>query len=262
MKIRDITDLIESYAPLSYQESYDNSGLIVGHPDDEVESALLCVDATESVLDEAEAVGAGVVISHHPIIFHPIKHLTGSSYVERVVERAIRKGIALYACHTNLDSTPGGMSFRLASQLGIEHLELLVRNGNENAPNGFGVIGSLPAPVATIEFLQSVKERLQIGAIRHSPIVRPESQRIALCTGAGASLIAAARAADADLYLAADFRYNDFLDAEGEITVADIGHFESEYCAIDLLYEIIRKKIPTFALRKSRNSRNPINYLV
>ena len=103
MKIKEITDVIERFAPLALQESYDNAGLIVGRPDDEVHAALLAVDVTEEVLDEAEREGCDLIVAHHPIVFHPLKRFNSSTGVERCVERAIRRGIALYACHTNLD---------------------------------------------------------------------------------------------------------------------------------------------------------------
>ena len=113
MIIKQITDVIEHFAPLEWQESYDNAGLIVGRPDDEVHKALLAVDVTEEVLDEAEAEGCDLVITHHPIVFRALKRFNSADPVERCVERAIRSRIALYACHTNLDSAPGGMSWRL-----------------------------------------------------------------------------------------------------------------------------------------------------
>ncbi len=262
MKIRDIVAPLEEFAPLWYQESYDNAGLIVGRPDDEVASALLCVDATEEVLDEAERLGAKLVISHHPVIFHALKRFNGRGYVEKTVERAIRKGIALYACHTNLDSAPGGMSFRLAEELGVGNLQILIHPAGPDAPNGFGVIGTLAEPAEPEAFLRTVQKKLGVGAIRHSGLIFDKIRKIALCTGSGAPLIEAAKEAGADMYLAADFKYNDFMAADGVTIIADIGHFESEFCAIDLMFDVISKKIATFALHKSKSSRNPVNYLV
>lgn len=260
MKIKDIVAPLEEFAPLSFQESYDNAGLIVGQYGQEVEAALLCVDVTEEVLDEAEALGCGLVISHHPIIFHAIKRFNGRSYVEKAVERAIRKGIALYACHTNLDSAPEGMSFRFGDALGVKDMEML-EHTSAGSTNGFGVVGMLPHPLPAIEFLRRIQRNLNVEVVRHSDIVKEDVQRIALCGGAGASLIEAAKEAGADLYVAADFKYNDFMSADGELILADIGHFESEFCAIELMYDIISKKITNFALHKSKRSRNPINYL-
>lgn len=261
MKIKDITDVIERFAPLAYQESYDNAGLIVGRPDDEVRQALLAVDVTDEVLDEAEREGCDLVITHHPIVFHPLKRFNSADMVQRCVERAIRRGIALYACHTNLDSAPGGMSWRLAALLGIGELSVL--QPSEGDPRaGFGVVGELPEPLPTVEFLRRIQQRLGVKVVRHSDLVSEQVRRIALCTGAGASLMADARRARADLYVTADLKYNDFMFPDGEFVVADIGHFESEYCAIELLFEVLSKNLITFAVRKSGCSRNPVNYFV
>lgn len=261
MKIKDITDVIERFAPLAYQESYDNAGLIVGRPDDEVRQALLAVDVTDEVLDEAEREGCDLVITHHPIVFHPLKRFNSADMVQRCVERAIRRGIALYACHTNLDSAPEGLSWRLAALLGIGELSVL--QPSEGDPRaGFGVVGELPEPLPTVEFLRRMQQRLGVKVVRHSDLVSEQVRRIALCTGAGASLMADARRAGADLYVTADLKYNDFMFPDGEFVVADIGHFESEYCAIELLFEVLSKNLITFAVRKSGCSRNPVNYFV
>ncbi len=261
MKIRDLVAEIERFAPLSLQESYDNSGLVVGREDDDVHKALLAVDVTDEVLDEAEREGCDIVITHHPIIFHPLKRLNSANYVERCVERAIRSRIALYACHTNLDSAPEGMSWRLAEELGVENLQLLEPRASDPT-SGFGVVGDLPHPVELGDYLQRVKRILNIGVVRHSAPIGRAIRRVAICTGAGASLMGTARAAGCDLYLTADLKYNDFMTPDGAFVVADIGHFESEYCAIDILFDVLSKKMLTFAVRKSEHSRNPIQYLV
>ena len=260
MKIKDITDVIETFAPLRWQESYDNAGLVVGRGEDEVHAALLAVDVTEAVLDEAERTGCDLVITHHPIVFHALKRFNSADPVQRCVEHAIRRGIALYACHTNLDRAPGGMSWRLAGQLGIGSLELLQPAAEPGV--GFGVVGNLGAETDTMDFLRHVQRELAVGAIRYSAVATPTVRRVAVCTGAGASLIGEARRAGAGLYLTADMKYNDFMTPDNALTVADIGHFESEYCAIQLLFDILSKKLCTFAVRKSECSRNPVNYLV
>ena len=260
MKIKEITDIIEAFAPLSLQESYDNSGLIVGRPNDEVHKALLAVDVTDEVMDEAEREGCDIIITHHPIIFHPLKRLNSANMVERCVERAIRKGIALYACHTNLDSTENGMSWRLAAMLGVENLEVLQPSAAAEQC-GFGVVGTLIEPIPTEKFLQRLMEVTGAKVVRHSDIATPNVSRVAVCTGSGAFLIGEARNAGAEIYVTAALKYNDFMTPDGALTVADIGHFESEYCAIEILFDILSKKILTFAVRKSECSRNPISYL-
>lgn len=263
MKIREIAEVIESFAPLSLQESYDNSGLIVGRPDDEVYSALLAVDVTEEVLDEAEREGCDIIITHHPIIFHPLKRFNSSNYVERCVERAIRKGIALYACHTNLDSAPEGMSYHVGRMLGLDAISVL-QPRRDDPSTGFGVVGVLPRAEGVMSLLSRVQSVFSVGAVRYSDLPSEDMmvRRVAICTGSGGSLIDEALAAEADLYITADLKYNDFMRGNGRMVIADIGHFESEFCAIRILFDIISKKMCTFAVRKSVCSRNPIHYLV
>lgn len=260
MTVGDITEAIESFAPLALQEDYDNAGLVVGRPSDEVHKVLLAVDVTEEVMDEAEREGCDMIVTHHPIIFHPLKRFNSASYVERCVERAIRRGIALYACHTNLDSAPQGMSWRLASMLGVEKLRVLQPSGRGEGA-GFGVVGELASAMPTESFLRHVAEVTGARAVRYSDTASEEVRRVAVCTGAGASCMADAMRAGADVYVTADLKYNDFMTPVGTLTVVDIGHFESEYCAIGILFEVLSKKMLTFAVRRSECSRNPINYL-
>ncbi|MDR2886011.1 MAG: Nif3-like dinuclear metal center hexameric protein [Rikenellaceae bacterium] len=260
MKIREITDAVEAFAPLWAQEGYDNSGLIVGDRNGEVDAALVCVDVTEAVVEEAAELGIGLVISHHPVIFNPLRRLTGATCVERAVAKAIKHDIALYASHTNLDASPGGLSYRLAQMLSLENVRLLSPTKDENT--GMGVVGTLPHPVAVTDFLKQVAATLGVKALRHSAPATPTVQKVAICSGSGASLIGEATAAGAEVYLSADFKYNNFLDAAGQLTIADVGHYESEYCAVELLISVINKKFPTFALRKSAKGTNPVHYLV
>lgn len=125
MKIKDITSYLEQIAPLNYQESYDNSGLIVGNPEQEIDKALISLDCTEAVVDDAIAKGCGLIISHHPIVFSGLKKLTGRNYVERTVIKAIKNNIALYAIHTNLDNIQGGVSSMMADRLGLQNQAVL-----------------------------------------------------------------------------------------------------------------------------------------
>ena len=261
MKIKDITAKIESFAPLSLQESYDNAGLIVGRADDELRGGvLLAVDVTDEVIDEAIERGCSMIVTHHPIVFHPLKRFNSASVVERCVERAIKHDIALYACHTNLDSAPHGMSWRLGQMLGVENMEILEPTGEGT---GFGSVGNLAEPMATDAFLHHLKSTLGCGAIRHSAITKSSIERVAICTGAGSSMMSAAVAAGCDIYITADVKYNDYYTPDGRFILCDVGHFESEYCAIDLLFDILAdlsKIFSNFALHKSANSKNPMHY--
>ncbi|MFO7878800.1 MAG: Nif3-like dinuclear metal center hexameric protein [Bacteroidales bacterium] len=125
MKIKDITDALETFAPLQYQESYDNAGLIVGNSNAEIESVLLSLDVTEEVIEEAVQLGAGLIVAHHPIIFKGLKKLTGRNYVERSVIRAIKSDVAIYAAHTNMDAVANGVNRILADKIGLENIAVM-----------------------------------------------------------------------------------------------------------------------------------------
>lgn len=125
MRASEIISIIESFAPPVYQESYDNSGLQVGSPDTETTGVLLTLDITEAVIDEALAKGCNMIIAHHPIIFSGLKRLSGRNYVERVVEKAIRNDVVLYAAHTNLDNARAGVNAIIAEKLGLEKTAIL-----------------------------------------------------------------------------------------------------------------------------------------
>ncbi|HEC43484.1 MAG TPA: Nif3-like dinuclear metal center hexameric protein [Bacteroides sp.] len=125
MKVREITSCIESFAPLTYQESYDNAGLQTGDPSAEVSAALLCIDVTEEVIKEAVRLDAGLIISHHPVIFGGLKQLTGSTPAERVIMEAIRQRISIYSAHTNLDAVHNGVSHRMAAKIGLSSVRVL-----------------------------------------------------------------------------------------------------------------------------------------
>jgi len=259
MKIRQITGVIEQLAPLALQEAYDNAGLLVGSPDQEATGAVLCLDATEAVIDEAVALGANLVIAHHPIIFHPLRAITGDSYVDRVVIRAIKSGVALYAAHTNLDRARGGMGRALAEKLGLRNIAVLDPMGATDG-TGFGAVGELAEPLPAADFLRAVQAALGIGCIRHSAPPEHPVRRVALVAGSGGEGLERAIAAGADAFLTADVRYDRFFAAEGRILLADIGHFESEIVVISLLHELLTKNLPTFALHKSARSHNPVSY--
>lgn len=125
MTIQDIATYLEAWAPLAYQESYDNAGLIVGDAATTVTGVLVTLDVTEVVLEEAIRKNCNLIVAHHPIVFRGLKKLNGRSYVERVVIKAIKNDIALYAAHTNLDNISGGVSFHVAGKLGLQNVRIL-----------------------------------------------------------------------------------------------------------------------------------------
>jgi dinuclear metal center YbgI/SA1388 family protein len=126
IKIKDIINSLEQFAPLALQENYDNCGLITGNREDYCSKALLTIDATEEIVDEAIALGANLIISHHPVVFSGLKSITGKNYVERTIIKAIKNDVAIYAAHTNFDSVLSGVNSKIAEKLRLESCRILV----------------------------------------------------------------------------------------------------------------------------------------
>ena len=263
MAIHQLTEYLESLAPLSYQESYDNAGLLTGNPDWDISGVMISLDATEAVIDEAIEKGCNVVISHHPIIFKGLKKINGKSYIERCVIKAIKHDIALYAIHTNLDNVyQNGVSTEMCIRLGLEHTQVLIPNEalDTNGHAGLGCIGDLPVQMNPSECLRFVKDKMKTKIIRHTDLLDSPIKRIAVCGGSGASLLSAAIKAGADMYISADFKYHEFFDADKQVIIADIGHFESEQFTIELLFKLLNQKFSNFALFCTSVDTNPVNY--
>jgi len=125
MKLKEITQTLENFAPVALQEEFDNSGLIIGDQNAEIRGVLLCVDVTESIIDEAISLGFNLIIAHHPLIFKGLKKISGKNYVERCILKAIKNDIAIYAAHTNFDSIKNGVSYKMAEKIGLKELKIL-----------------------------------------------------------------------------------------------------------------------------------------
>lgn len=260
MRIKDILEALEAVAPPHLQESYDNAGLIVGDPNAQVTGVLFCLDSTEAIVEEAVQRGCNLVVAHHPIVFRGLKRLNGASYVERTVMQAIRQGVALYAIHTNLDNVHRqGVNAKIAERLGLLDTRILLTKPG-STDTGAGLLGKLPVPLSEEDFLRHVKSALRTDCIRHTALRGRPVQRVAVCGGAGSFLLPEARRAGADALVTADFKYHEFFDAEGDLVIADVGHFESEQYTIELLAEIVREKFPTFALHCTGVNTNPVHY--
>ncbi len=241
MSLSEIINIIESVAPLSLQEAWDNSGLQIGNRETEVSSILLCTDISESIVDEAIEKGCQLIISHHPLLFHGLKSITPQTAVARCAIKAIQHHIAIYSSHTAMDSYLHGVSGRMADKIGVKNYHILAESG-ENV--GLGVIGDLPNPMAWEAFM------MHIQAIFHAPIIRytqptaTQVQTVALCGGAGSEFVEIAIAQGADVYISADFKYHEFQQAEGRIAVLDIGHFESEQYTKEIFAELLNTQAP------------------
>ena len=363
MKIADLTNYLESLAPLSSQEPYDNCGLLTGSKNSELTNALIALDCTEAIIDEAIQKNCNLVIAHHPIIFKGLKKLTGRNYVERTIIKAIQNNIAIYAIHTNLDNYRFGVNKKIGDLLGVKNpqilqpaenkliklsvfvpadyaekvidamfeagagtignysecgfsttgtgtfkamdganpfvgkkdqrhaaqeqkVEVLVtahRLGvilqamkqahpyeeiaydlipllNANTYEGAGMLGELETPMTETAFLQKLKETFKTGTIKHTALRDKMVKKIAWCGGSGSFLLGKAIASGADFYITGDFKYHEFFDADNQLVIADIGHFESEQFTIELIGALLQEKFPNFAPCLTETNTNPVNY--
>lgn len=364
MKIAEIIQTIEDFAPISYQESYDNAGLLVGDKLADCTGVLICLDAIEVVIDEAIDKNFNLVVAHHPIVFSGLKKITGKNYIERVIIKAIKNDIAIYACHTNLDNIKLGVNNIIADKLGLKNRKILepkkgilkklytyipkenkdnllnalfavnagnignysecsfsvdgvgTFKGNEDSnpvigeknrrsteaeskieiifPNyleakilktleenhpyeevayevisldndyqdvGSGLIGELENAVEEIDFLHQLKDKMKTKCIRHTQLLRKPIKKVALCGGAGSFLLSNAISQKADIFITGDFKYHQFFDADNQIVIADIGHYESEQFTSQLFNNIISEKFTNFAVQISTINTNPVNYI-
>ncbi|MES2799350.1 MAG: Nif3-like dinuclear metal center hexameric protein [Bacteroidota bacterium] len=363
-KVKDVVQYLESLAPRSMQEEYDNSGLIVGDLTMEITGVLVCLDSLESTVDEAIANNCNVIVAHHPIVFKGLKSLTGKNYVERVVIKCIQHNIALYAIHTNFDNYYFGVNYEIGRRIGLKNLTILqpkanvlnklsvfvpienaddlskalfsagagnignyqecsfstiglgtfkpigeanpttgklnelssleelkleflvsshltsavvaamkanhpyeevaydlVALSNENQTEGSGMVGELAIEMDEMEFLKHIKSTFSAGAIRYTKLLNKNIKKVAFCGGSGSFLLSKAKQSGADVFITADFKYHEFFDADNQIMIVDIGHYESEQFTINLLADIITKKFANFAVRLTEQNTNPINYL-
>ena len=261
MKAKQVLDALEQYAPLPLQDSFDNAGLQIGlTAEQEVTGALLCLDVTEAVIDEAERMGCNLIVAHHPLLFHGLKSITGKSYVERCVIKAIQKGIGIYAAHTNLDNAEGGVNYRIAEKIGLTNLSFLEAKPAA-MPAGAGIMGELAEAESEREFLERLKVLFGIQCIRHNRMNGRKIRRVALCGGAGGFLLSQAIAQGADAFLTGEMRYHDYFGHEDELLIAEMGHYESEQYTVDIFAEVLRERFSELKMRKTTNNTNPINYL-
>ncbi|MBC8081611.1 MAG: Nif3-like dinuclear metal center hexameric protein [Hymenobacter sp.] len=361
--VQDLARVLEAAAPLAYQETYDNAGLQCGNPQLEVRGVLLALDCTLAVVEEAIRRGCNVVVAHHPLIFRPLKRLTGANEVEQTLLKAIRHDVAIYAAHTNLDNVRHGVNRKLAEKLGLVKLRLLdpkpgllaklvtyvpaahvetvlaalyaagagqlgnysacsfrtegtgtftpgagsrpfrgepgrpettpetrvevllplhlqsaalralrqahpyeevayeiIRLENANQEVGSGMVGELPGALSPAEFRARLKAALGVPVVKHTAFDQPIT-KVALCGGAGSFLIGKARAAGADAYVTGDLKYHEYFQAEGQLLLCDVGHFESEQFTSEIFRDLLAAKFKsTFALFIAETNTNPVHY--
>lgn len=249
-KIIDFYKFIDSIAPFETQESWDNSGFLVGDGNKEIKKVMVALDVTEQVLNEAFEKGAQLIISHHPVIFGALKEI----HPKNIAFLAAEKGIAVISAHTCLDIADGGVNDCLAAALGLENVEK-VDDGE-----GLMRMGELDVSLSCIDFVKYVAEKLNVGGIKYTPTEKM-IKKVAVCGGSGGDLYPAAISAGADAYVTANIKHNLFIDMRrDDFCVLDAGHFCTENTVIEPLAQKIKAAFPDTEVIVSEVSEDPARY--
>ena len=242
--VKDVLQAVESFAPAYMKESWDNVGLLCGDPAQEVKKVLVALDPFEHVCQEAQALGADLIVTHHPLIFQAPKSITTQTSVGRSILHLCRCGISAINAHTNLDCTPGGVNDVLAQALELQDISVMQPNGVDEDGNPWGLlrVGSYHADLSA--FLDHVKAKLHTPVLRYTDGGRPVS-KVAVGGGSCAGALVEAFYAGCDTFVTADVKYNQFWDAQDlGMNLIDAGHFYTENPVIPVLAQVIQEKFP------------------
>ena len=244
--VKEILGYLNELAPMERKMDFDNVGLLVGWPDNAVTKVVTALDITNQVIDEAVTAGAELIVSHHPLIFTPQKHVRADDLCGMKILSLAKNGISAICMHTNLDVSRGGVNDILAQKLGILQTSSLIADGFDATGEDYGLgrVGELPGESTLQSFLTEVKTALKANGLRYSDAGK-QVHRVAVCGGSGGSELMTALNAGCDTYVTADVKYNAFLDAaELGINLIDAGHFPTENAVIVPLTEKLTIKFP------------------
>ena len=241
MQCKDIMAMIEGTYPKSAALGFDNVGLQAGRSEKEVRRIYLALDTTDAVIEEAIAQEADMLITHHPLIFSPLKHITDEDFIGRRLLKLIRSDISYYAMHTNYDVL--GMAELSGQILGLTDTEVLdVTMNTQTKEEGIGRVGSLPKEMTLEECCVYVKHKLKLGSVKVFGDMKQPVKRLAVSPGSGKSAIAPAVSKGADVLVTGDIGHHDAA-AQG-VSVIDAGHYGTEYIFMEDMKRFLEERLP------------------
>lgn len=252
--VANVTELIEDAVPVSLQESWDNSGLLIGFPEKHVKKVITCLEITEAVADEAVAAGADMIVSHHPLIFSGIRKLSYDSSEDRAVMKLVSNGISVYSCHTPFDKVRGGNNDIIAERLGLSSVKNLrgddVVSPSKMAENrdeaDIGRTGRFRKPLTYVQAIELAANQLNmsIRQLRACGDLNTEITSVGICTGAGADMAEMAVDAGCQLFITGDVKYHEAQVAAARgICLLDAGHYGTEKFFAQAMRELLEKKL-------------------
>ena len=261
VKVKEVLSALEQFAPLPLQESWDNAGLQVGLTEAEVSGALLCLDVTESIVDEALEKGCNLIVSHHPLLFRGLKTISDLNDVQRTVMKAIKAGVCVISMHTNMDNARGGVNFKIAEKLGLQNLSFMASRLVDGVECGSCVLGEFAEPLASGVFVNHVKRTFGVQCAHCNRLLSRPVAKVAICGGAGDFLLDDAIAAGADAFITGEMHYHLYFGHEDEIQICVIGHYQSEQYTSEIFRDVIAKTCPDVRTEIAETNTNPILYL-
>ena len=261
MKVKEVLSALEQFAPLPLQESWDNAGLQVGLTEAEVSGALLCLDVTERIVDEALSKGCNLIVSHHPLLFRGLKTISDLNDVQRTVRKAIQHDICVVSMHTNMDNASGGVNFRIAEKLGLQDVAFMAAKRVGDVDCGSGVVGTLSEPLVSCDFVLKVKQAFDVECALCNELLRRKISRVAICGGAGDFLLDEAVALGADAFITGEMHYHQYFGYEQRIQICVIGHYQSEQYTTEIFRDIINRECPGLQTFIAETNTNPVYYL-
>ena len=260
--VADILDYLETLAPTAMKMDWDNVGLLCGEREQPVHKILVALDPFDEACLEAGSIGADLIVTHHPLIFRPIKSVTSDTPVGRTIMMLCRSGISAINAHTNLDCAPEGVNHRLAQRLGLTDIRVIDPLGTDDQGRPWGLLRQgMTEEQPLSQFLSTVKERLGCEGLRYVDGQRPV-RKVAVGGGACASELQTVIRSGCDTFVTADVKYNDFWDAyTAGLNLIDAGHFQTEDPIVEVLAEKLRQAFPDTEVVISQNHKDCIHFL-
>lgn len=260
--VKNVYELLNEKAPFALQMDFDNAGFLVGHREQPVNRILVALDITEQVAEEAKDRGADLIVSHHPVLFHPAKRITDEEPTGRILLSLAENRVAAICAHTNLDAVSGGVNDALAQALGLTEIGQLKQDGEDGQgrPYGIGRVGFVKE-TSLREFALFVKQALSANGVRLADGGRPVS-KVAVGGGACADMMGDALLQGCDTFVTADVKYNGFLDASAMgLNLIDAGHFPTENLVCPVLRRWLTTAFPEVEVFISQGHHEIFTYL-